>query len=124
MPLEHPIFLAYQERMNRKQGAAASRYNCQRQLSRFEIHCCLNQIDPAQVTLEELDDYVAWLRNEMRLSDGSVRQALIQIKAAYRYAHRRGVLAADPTIDLFAPPQVEVEPLTFSNRELRSILRS
>jgi integrase/recombinase XerD len=124
MPLQHRIFLAYMERMNRKPGVATSRDNCQRQLYRFEIHCQSHGIDPAQVTLEQLDDYVAWIRNERKLSDGSVRQALIQVKAAYRYAHKRGAIPADPCIDLFLPPLVETEPQTFSNAELREILRS
>ena len=67
MPLQHPICLAYLERIDRKRGAEATRYNTQRHLSRFEIHCQLN---------------------------------------------------------LFAPPEIVAEPKTFSNAELRAILRS
>ena len=47
MPLQHPICLAYLERIDRKRGAEATRYNTQRHLSRFEIHCQLNGIDLA-----------------------------------------------------------------------------
>jgi len=46
---------------------------------------------------------------------------LAQIRAAYRYAQRRGIATADPTLDVAFPRQDDQEPTIIPNEELRDI---
>jgi integrase len=119
IPPSHPIFTAYLSRLDRKMVVEGTRYNAERWLGRFEVWCRLNHLEPESVTQDDLD---AYLDSLVGFSEGSKRLCRIQLKAAYRYAHRRGVLRADPTIDLFNPIQEDIEPQTFTNQELRQII--
>jgi integrase len=46
---------------------------------------------------------------------------LAQIRAAYRYAQRRGIVRADPTLDVALPRVPDREPNVIPNTELREI---
>ena len=123
IPPTHPIFTAYLRRLDRKKVVPGTRYNAERWLGRFELWCKLNRISPEAVTPDDCDAWMAKLAKD-GFSDGSIHLARIQLKAAYKYGHARGEIPLNPTYDLFSPLRDDIEPLTFTNDELRRIVHA
>ena len=115
----HSIYEAYCERQIRRKVGESARQDTRVWLERLEAYLAEREIDPARATTDDLEGWIFVI--EGGYSGSSVRLALVQAKGAYRYAHRRGLIAADPTVDVQASPMPDKEPRTFSIEELRRI---
>jgi integrase len=76
-------------------------------------------IAAAELTLLGCEDYFDALLERGAIS--SVRRHLAYVRAAYRYAVRHGLAEFDPTADVKLPRLPDIEPVTYSNEELRAI---
>src|SRR5690348_7606403 len=85
----HPILASYRLHVERKRGAEATLGNCNRWLTRFQAWCDENRLDPGTIDFEDAEAYFESLL-VAGMKTGTVRQALVQIRAAYCYALRRG----------------------------------
>ncbi len=118
----HSLFSSYNERQKRRGAGEAAQRNAVYYLTKLEAWLDTHGIDPVAVTADELDDFVDSLRKQYKPS--TVKLAIVQVRAAYRYAHRRGIIQADPAIDLVAPREPDVEPETYTPAQLRTILKN
>lgn len=73
-------------------------------------------IDPADPDPLELERYF----DELTLAPGTKRNHLVQLRAAYRYAQRRGVIGRDPTIEVELPRVPDFTPRVIPVRFLRT----
>lgn len=65
----------------------------------------------------ELEDYLA----SLDLADTTKRTHWIHVGGALRYAHRRGMLRRDPTVDVYLAPPTRQEPKVIPAAELRKM---
>lgn len=72
------------------------------------------------ITPTDIEDWAGDITQ--RLLVGSVRQYLGTVRRFYRWAHRRGIVAVDPTIDLEIPPDPPTEPRRMRRRTVAEIL--
>jgi len=90
---------------------------CRRALERFAGWCAAEQISPAAISEVDVEEYVAWMTGA--LATTTAHRETGYVKAAYRYAARRGTLKNSPAAHVEAPKVPEKEPEVFSNAELR-----
>jgi integrase len=73
----------------------------------------------AEVTIDDLEEYHR--PDRFPYAASTRRLYIVQLRAAYRFAHRRGLLHADPFADFEMPRLAAPDPETLSNDELRAI---
>ena len=78
-----------------------------------------HNIEASELTLFDCEEYFAQLIETA--ANGTARQHLAYIRAAYRYGLRHGLVAYDPTGDVKLPWPPDHEPATYTNTELRQI---
>lgn len=87
-----------------------------RAAQKFQRH--LDLVGKRAVELEpwDLEEYLAALE----LAPTTKRTHWIHLGAALRYAHRRGMMTRDPTVDVYLAPPPRQEPKTIPNADLRA----
>lgn len=93
--------------------------SAERCLAKFDAWCVKGKLDPAAMLPVDVEDYFSDLLREYAV--GTVKSHLIQVRAAYSYALRRGQVKVDATLDVFLPKQPDVEPETRSQDDLSRI---
>lgn len=113
----HLIFEQYSERLRRRKKAPRTLTNFARAAGGFDTWARAAGVDAARATFAEVEDYF----DQLDLAASSKRTHLANLRAAYRYAQRRGLIAYDPTIDVFIEREPDEEPTILSGFELRDI---
>lgn len=83
---------------------------------KFQRHLDALGKPAAEVEPWELEDYLAGLD----LAPTTKRTHWIHVGGALRYAHRRGMIRHDPTVDVYLAPPPRGEPEVIPNAELRA----
>jgi len=118
MPIPEPvIFAAYQERMERRRRESASVQNYAYHARRYALWASARALDVREATTDDLECYFA----EMDFSPGTMRNHLKSLRAAYRYAQRRGIVDSDPTLEVTIPDEDDSEPVIVPLEQLRAI---
>lgn len=83
---------------------------------RFVEWCEERGIDPDAPDPKFVEEY--FLDSPLAVSTRGIH--LTQLRAAFKYAMRRGTIAYDPTVDVILPRQPDTTPRTIPNRYLRT----
>lgn len=113
----HLIFEQYSERLKRRKKAARTIANFTRAARGFDAWARERGVDPALAGFSDLEDYF----DGLELTGSTKRTHLANIRAAYRYAQRRGLMQHDPTVDVFIEREPDEEPRILSSEQLREI---
>lgn len=113
----HLIFEQYNERLKRRKKAPRTITNFARASRLFDEWACERGVDPARATFSDLEDFF----DQLEMAPSSKRTHLANIRAAYRYAQRRGNIQYDPTVDVFIERAPDEEPRIISSEQLREI---
>jgi integrase len=113
------LFTQYFERQNRRRVGENAKANAALWLGRFNLWCLRNRVAPKTATIEDVEAFFDQLEGKFKLS--TIKLGAVQIKAAYKYGHSRGVITANPTVDLYLPNEPDRQPVIFSSAELRHI---
>lgn len=102
---------------NVKKRAPATLLAYDKAARRFQRH--LDTLGKKAVEMEtwDLEDYLS----SLDLAPSTKNTEWIHLGGALRYAHRRGMLRRDPTVDVFLAPAPRTEPKTIPNAELRAM---
>lgn len=109
------IFDQYEERLNRLRRDPATVRNFQRARQPFERYLSAHRTGAEDIDPVLAEEYFAQLDN----APTTKKLYLEQLRAAYRYAHRRGVISRDPLVDVQLPRIPDKEPRTIPPAELR-----
>lgn len=109
------IFDQYEERLNRLRRDPATVRNFQRARRPFEQFLAAHRAGAEDLDPVLAEEYFAQLDN----APTTKKLYLEQLRAAYRYAHRRGVISRDPLVDVQLPRIPDKEPRTIPPEELR-----
>lgn len=90
---------------------------CRRALERFAQWCASEGVDVTAATEVDLEEYVSHMTGVLAAT--TAHRETGYVKAAYRYAARRGTVQRSPAAHVEAPKVPETEPEVFSNAELR-----
>lgn len=115
--VESMIGLHYLDRLLRRGRHPASMRNFTRAWRSFEGWCTNNGVSPELAESWQLEEYFFGLA----YAPTTKRMYMAQVRAAYRYAIRRGSILSDPTIDLEFPKVPETIVRTLTNGQLREI---
>jgi integrase len=109
------IFDQYEERLNRLRRKPATVRNFQRARIPYERFLAANRI-----SAEEIDSTLAEeFFSQLDTAPSTTKLYLDELRAAYRYAHRRGVILRDPMVDVLLPRVPDKEPRIIPTSELR-----
>lgn len=111
------IFDQYEERLHRLKRHPNTIRSYRHATRPFEEYLRTSRILPERVDPLTLEEYFAQLDR----APGTKVLHLSQIGAAYRYAHRRGIVAADPTVDVRLERVPDKEPRIIPNQDLRDM---
>lgn len=109
------IFDQYEERLHRLRRDPQTIKNFRRSVAPFEAFIRAERIAPEQATPDLIEEYLA----QSDLAPTTKELHLTNIGAAYRYAHRRGLIDRVPTVDVELAREPDREPRIISNAELR-----
>lgn len=107
----------YMVRLERRQRSEDTLTGVRVILNRYEAWCDENGIDPDHASTEDLEAYF----DQLPFQDSTRRRHLVNVRAAYNYALRRGVVRVDPTIDVYIRPPAERVPRVIPIAELRAM---
>lgn len=107
----------YIVRLERRQRSKDTLTGVRVILNRFDAWCIENGIDPDHATPDDLETYF----DELPFKDSTRRRHLVNVRAAYNYALRRGVVTMDPTIDVYIRPPAEKVPEVIPSDELKAM---
>jgi integrase len=110
------IFDQYEERLNRLRRDPATVRNFQRARRPFEKFLSAHRAEATTLDPVLAEEYFAQLD---AYAPTTQKLYLEQLRAAYRYAHRRGVISRDPLVDVQLPRIPDKEPRTIPPAELR-----
>lgn len=111
------ILEQYVTHLTRKGRDPRTVARCRRALERFDGWCRSIDAWPSDVSEVDIEEYVAWMAGA--LATTTAHRETGYVKAAYRYAARRGTVKSSPAAHVEAPKVPEKEPEVFSNAELR-----
>lgn len=117
--LMDPILGQYTDHLTRKGRNAGTVARCQRALQRFSDWCSTASVDPTAPSEVDLEEYVSWMTGTLAAT--TAHRETGYVKAAYRYAERRGSITRSPAAHIEAPHVPEKEPEVFTNDELRRL---
>lgn len=109
----------YITHLTRKGRDARTVARCRVALGRFSDWCTMEGVGVEAATEVDLEEYVAHMSGH--LAANTAHRETGYIKAAYRYAARRGTVKLSPAAHVEAPKVPELEPEVFSNDELRAM---
>lgn len=111
------IFDQYEERLHRLERDPSTIYGFRRAADIFDQYLRVRKLPAEQVTTDDLEDFLYRLDR----APSTKQLYLTHIGAAYRYAHRRGVIPKDPTVDVLTPRQPDSKRVVIPNEELREM---
>jgi len=111
------VFDQYEERLHRLNRHASTIIAYRSSTRPLVSYLSAHRLDAEQVDSETLEEYFAQLER----APSTKQLHLMHIGAAYRYAHRRGLLTRDPTIDVQLERVPDKEPVTIPARALRDM---
>lgn len=100
-----------------KQVAPATLIAFDKAAQKFQRHLDALGKKASEMEPWDLEEYLAGLE----YAPTTKKTHWIHLGGALRYAHRRGMLTKDPTLDVFLAPPPREEPKTISNAELRKM---
>lgn len=116
-PITDPLILAYLDKLART-GRSYHTVKGHRQVARrFEEFLRAVGKSADSVQSWEVEEFFEGMTD---LAPGTRRSHLRRMRSWYRYAQRRGVVAADPTADVELPREPDTEPVTIENEQLRA----
>ena len=96
-----------------------------RDLERFFHYLSINQLNLAQVTAEELVDYVSWLRGrsntEFKIGESSTARNIISLRSYFTYLSKEH-LYSNPTLNFYPPKIPKRLPKALTVEQIMSIL--
>ena len=96
-----------------------------RDLERFFHYLSINQLNLAQVTAEELVDYVSWLRGrsnaEFKIGESSIARNIISLRSYFTYLSKEH-LNSNPTLNFYPPKIPKRLPKALTVEQIMSIL--
>ena len=96
-----------------------------RDLERFFHYLSINQLNLAQVTAEELVDYVSWLRGrsntEFKIGESSIARNIISLRSYFNYLSKEHRYS-NPTLNFFPPKIPKRLPKALTVEQIMSIL--
>jgi integrase len=113
------IFADYLNRLERRNRVKSSIENCRRALTYFQTWLREQELNPEHVTEEDLERYFG----RGLYAVNTYRSHAQQVRSAYSYAHRRGIVTADPFVDYELParPDPDIRAKLIPNSELRAM---
>jgi len=104
-------------------GNTTSAYR--RDLERFFHYLSINQLNLAQVTAEELVDYVSWLRGrsniEFKIGESSIARNIISLRSYFTYLSKEHQYS-NPTLNFYPPKIPKRLPKALTVEQIMSIL--
>ena len=107
----------YENRLERRHRTPETRHNVSAIFQRFSEWCDENRIPVDTIDQEDMESYF----DQLEVTDGTKRNHIVNIRAAFVYGMRRGVVSKDPTIDLLAPRNKQQMPRILSSAQLREM---
>jgi integrase/recombinase XerD len=96
-----------------------------RDLERFFHYLSINQLNLAQVTAEELVDYVSWLRGrsniEFKIGESSIARNIISLRSYFAYLSKEHQYL-NPTLNFYPPKIPKRLPKALTVEQIMSIL--
>jgi integrase/recombinase XerD len=96
-----------------------------RDLERFFHYLSINQLNLAQVTAEELVDYVSWLRGrsntEFKIGESSIARNIISLRSYFTYLSKEHQYS-NPTLNFYPPKIPKRLPKALTVEQIMSIL--
>ncbi len=96
-----------------------------RDLERFFHYLSINQLNLAQVTAEELVDYVSWLRGrsniEFKIGESSIARNIISLRSYFAYLSKEHQYS-NPTLNFYPPKISKRLPKALTVEQIMSIL--
>lgn len=114
-----PLLEQYVAHLTRKGRDPKTTARCRRALERFSGWCVREGLAPQEISEVDVEEYVAWMTGTLAVT--TAHRETGYVKAAYRYAARRGGVEKSPAVHVEAPKLPEKEPEVFSNAELRAM---
>lgn len=114
-----PLLEQYVAHLTRKGRDPKTIARCRRALERFSGWCQIEGIAPEQISEVDVEEYVAWMTGTLAVT--TAHRETGYVKAAFRYAMRRGDVEKSPATHVEAPKLPEKEPEVFSSAELRKM---
>jgi integrase len=114
-----PFLEQYTDHLTRKGRDPKTVARCRRALERFSEWCLSEDIVPVEISEVDVEEYVAWMTGSLAVT--TAHRETGYVKAAFRYAARRGGVEKSPATHVEAPKVPEKEPEVFSNPELRKM---
>lgn len=112
-----PILEQYVAYLARKGRDPKTVDRCRCALERFSDWCRRGGVAPEAISEVDVEEYASWMAHVLAVT--TAHRETGYVKAAYRYAARRGTIASSPAAHVEAPKVPEKEPEVFSNDELR-----
>lgn len=116
--MNHLIFKQYDERLNRLGRHKSTVTNYRSAVRHLETFMAERGLTVETLEPEVLEGYF----NSLPLAPTTRRIHLVEIRAAVRYAHRRGLLRRDPTLDVELGRVSDREIRILSSEQLRLLL--
>lgn len=110
------IFDEYRNRLERRRRHHKTLRGFETAATRFLEWCAEEGIRPEDPDPTEVERYF----DELPLAAGTKKNHLVQLRAAYRYAQRRGVLSRDPTVEVELPRVPDFTPRVIPVSYLRT----
>lgn len=114
-----PLLEQYVAHLTRKGRDPKTTARCRRALERFSGWCVREGLAPSELSEVDVEEYVAWMTGTLAVT--TAHRETGYVKAAYRYAARRGGVEKSPAVHVEAPKLPEKEPEVFSNAQLRAM---
>jgi integrase/recombinase XerD len=114
-----PILEQYVSHLARKGRDPRTVGRCRIALARFQTWATEEGVEVLAANEVDLEEYVAWMSGNLAAT--TAHRETGYVKAAYRYAVRRGTVPNSPAVHVEAPRVPEREPEVFSNDELRAM---
>ena len=109
------IFEQYEERLHRLRRDPQTIRNYRNSIKSFEEFIGAARVEPEQVTPDLIEEFFA----QSDRAPSTKELYLTNIGAAYRYAHRRGLIDRVPTVDVELARVPDTEPRIIPNSVLR-----
>lgn len=106
----------YEERLQRLRRQPSTIYNFKKARKPFEGFLQAHRVEAESLDPVLAEEYFA----QLDMAPTTKKLHLEQIGAAYRYAHKRGLIMANPLVDVQLPRVPDREPRTVPAAELRA----
>jgi integrase/recombinase XerD len=113
------VLSQYTDHLARKGRDPKTVGRCRRALERFDAWARELGVPVVELTEVDIEEYVAYMSSVLAAT--TAHRETGYVKAAFRYAARRGTVPQSPAVHVEAPKVPEKEPEVFTNDELRAL---